>query len=123
MAFASTAYESQALNGLDASGTPVNLAAYVSLHSTPGPGSPNTGANELGSTTRQAETWTASSAGSAKTNVSALTFSTPGTTAASHFSTASAVTAGTFGLGGAFGSPVTATSITIAAGALSLSAS
>jgi hypothetical protein len=119
MALASTTYATQALNALDATGTPVNLAAFVQLHSA----SPSTtGANELTSTTRQACTWNAASAGS-KTNSSALTFTTPGTTAATHFGTFSAVSAGTYGIGGALSSSVTAVTITIAAGALSLAAS
>lgn len=126
MAFASTAYMSQALNSLDASGTPVNLAVYVSGHASPGPGSPNTGANEFPATggyARQATAWSSSSGGTAKTNNSALSFSTPGTVSMTHFSTVSAVTAGTFGLGGAFTTAVLAATITIAAGALSLTAS
>jgi hypothetical protein len=119
MALASTTYENQALNALDATGTPVNLAAFVQLHSA----SPSTtGANELGSTTRLACSWNAASGGS-KTNSSALTFTTPGTTAATHFGTWSAVSAGTFGIGGALSSSVTAVTITVAAGALTISAS
>jgi hypothetical protein len=47
-------------------------------------------------------------------------FSTAGSTAVTHFGTYSASTAGTYALGGALTSGVTAASITIAAGALSI---
>lgn len=117
MALASATAANQALDGLTGGAT--NLLAYVQLHSA-SPGT--TGANELGSTTRQACTWNAA-ASSAKTNSSALTFTTPGSTAATHFGGFSAVSAGTYGMGGALASSVTATTITVAAGALSLSAS
>lgn len=119
MALAGTQATNQALNGLDASGTPTNLIAFVQLH-TASPGT--TGANEMASVTRQACSWNAASAGS-KTNSSALTFTTPGTNAATHFGGFSAVSAGTYGIGGALSSNVTAVTITVAAGALTLSAS
>lgn len=105
----------QALDGL---ATPTNVLAYVAFHSAD---PSTTGANELASTTRQACSWNAAS-GRSKTNSSSMTFTTPGTTAATHFGTDSAVTAGTFGIGGALSSSVTATSITVAAGALTISA-
>jgi hypothetical protein len=117
MALASVTAENQALDSL--SGGTVNVLAYVQLNSA-SPGT--TGANESASTTRQACTWNAASGG-AKTNSSALTFTTPGTIANTYFSTFSAVTAGTYGIGGALTSSVTAATITIAAGALSLTAS
>lgn len=118
MALASTTYENQAANALDASGSPTNLAAYVSLHSA----SPSTtGANEMsgGSYARQACSWNAASGG-AKTNSSSLTFTTAGSTAVTHFGTFSASSAGTYGIGGALTSSVTAVTITIAAGALTI---
>lgn len=121
MALASTSYINQALNALDASGTPTNLAAYVSLHTaTPS----TTGASEAtgGGYARQACSWNAAASGS-KTNSSALTFTTAGATANTHFGTWSAVTVGTYGMGGAFTSSVTAVTITVAAGALTISAS
>lgn len=118
MALASVTAENQALNALDASGTPVNVAAFVSLHTAP-PGT--TGANEYAGVTRLACAWNAAAAGS-KTNSTALTFSTSGTTPVTHFGTWSAATAGTYGIGGALSSTVTAASVTIAAGALTLSA-
>ena len=116
MPLASTPAENQSLDGL--SGGATNLLGFVSLHSA-SPGT--TGANELTSTTRQAATWNAASGGS-KTNSSALTFTTPGTVAALYFGTFSLVSAGTFGIGGALTSSVQAVTITIAAGALALSA-
>lgn len=119
MALASTTAANQALDGL--SGGTVNVVAFVSLHS----GSPSTtGANELtgGGYVRQACSWNAAASGS-KTNSSALTFTTAGTIAATYFGTFSASTAGTYGIGGALTSAVTATTITVAAGALTLSGS
>jgi hypothetical protein len=123
MALASAAAANAALNGLDGTGNS-NVIPYVSLHSaTTG----TTGASEnanSGSYARQACSWNAA-ASSAKTNSSSLSFSTGGTVAVSYFGTWSSATygAGTFAIGGALASPVTATSITIAAGALSLGAS
>lgn len=121
MALAGSTATNQALNGLDASGTPTNLLAFIALHSaTPG----TTGASEFsgGGYARQAMTWNAASGGS-KTNSGTATFTTAGATAATHFSGWSAVTAGTYGIGGALTSSVTATTITVAAGALTITAS
>src|SRR4051794_3614954 len=112
----STTVANQALDSITGGAT--NCAAFVQLNSAD-PGT--TGASELGSTTRQAETWN-TAASRAKTNSGALSFTTPGTTAATHFSTWSAVSAGTFGISGALSSSVTAVTITVAAGALSLGA-
>lgn len=123
MALASAAAENAALNGLDGTGA-TNTIPDVSLHTA----SPSTtGANEnanSGSYARQVCTWNAASAG-AKTNSTALTFSTLGSVAVTHFGTWSSATygAGTYSIGGAFGSSVTAASITVASGAISLSAS
>jgi hypothetical protein len=123
MALASVAAENAALNGLDGTGS-TNVIPDVSLHTA----SPSTtGANEnanTGSYARQACSWNAASGGS-KTNSSSLTFATAGSVAVSHFGTWSSATygAGTFAIGGLLTSPVTAASITAAAGALSLSAS
>jgi hypothetical protein len=121
MALASTTAINQALNALDASGSPTNLLAFVSLHTA----SPSTtGANECADAgyARQACSWNAAS-GSAKTNSSSLTFTTLGSTAQTHFGASSAVSAGTYGMGGVLTSSVTAVSITVAAGAISLSGS
>lgn len=124
MALASTTAANQALNGLDASGTPTNLLLAVALHTA----SPSTtGANEnanTGSYARQACSWNAASGGS-KTNSSALTFTTAGSVAVTHFGGWSSATygAGTYGIGGALSASVTAVTITVAAGALTLSAS
>lgn len=128
MATASINYRNQALDALTASGTPVNLGAFVSLH-VGDPGSPvlgAAGANEnanTGSYARQACTWNAAS-GASKTNSSALTFTTAGSVAVTYFGTSSVVTynTGPFGIGGALTSSVTAVTITIAAGALTVSA-
>lgn len=129
MALASINAANQALNGLDASGTPTNLMGFVSLHSA-SPGAPvlnAAGANEnanTGSYARQACSWNAASGGS-KTNSSSLTFTTAGSVAVTHFGTSSVVTynTGPFGIGGALSSSVTAVTITVAAGALTLAAS
>lgn len=121
MALASATATNQALDGLGGSlpGSPANLLAFVQLHSaTPG----TTGASELASSTRQACTWNNAAAG-AKTNSTSLTFTTPGTVAATYFGTWSLVSAGVFGIGGALASSVTAVTITVAPGALSLGAS
>lgn len=114
----STNARNQALNGLDASGTPSNLMTHVNLN-TADPGT--TGANEATSA-RQACSWNAAASGQ-KTNSSALTFTGQAAgTAHTHFSTWSASSGGTFGISGALGSSVTAATITVAAGALVLSA-
>lgn len=122
MARASAAAENAALNGLDGTGS-TNVIPYVSLH-TGDPGT--TGASEnanSGSYARQACSWNAASGGT-KTNSSALTFATLGTVAVSYFGTWSSATygAGTYAIGGALNSSVTAASITVAAGAITLSA-
>jgi hypothetical protein len=121
MALASTTYVLQALDALTASGSPVNLASHVSLHTaTTG----TTGASEVtgGGYARQAMTWNAASGGT-KTNSGTATFTTAGSTANTHMGTWSASTAGTFGIGMPLSSNVTAVTITVAAGALTLSAS
>lgn len=122
MALASAAAENAALNGLDGTGN-TNVIPDVSLHTaTPG----TTGASEnanTGSYARQACSWNAASSGT-KTNSTALTFATAGSTAVTHIGTWSSATygAGNYAIGGALASSVTAASITIAAGAISLSA-
>lgn len=120
MALTSTTADNQGLDAL--SGGATNVIAFVSLHTA----SPSTtGANENAATggyARQACSWNAASGGS-KTNSSSLTFSTAGSTAVTYFGTFSASSAGTYGIGGALASSVTAASITIAAGAITLSAS
>lgn len=121
MALASVTAANQSLNALDASGTPTNLMAYVSLH-TATPSTTGASENSGGGYARQACTWNAASS-SSKTNSSALTFTTAGSTAITHFGTFSAVSAGTYGIGGALSSSVTAVTITVAAGALTLSSS
>ena len=109
----------QALDALGGTlpGTPVNVLAEVQL-ATGDPGT--TGANAATSTP-QACTWNAA-ANRSKTNATPLTFTgQSGATPVTHFFTRS--TGGTtIGISGALGSPVTATTITVAAGALTLSA-
>lgn len=122
MARASTAAANAALNGLAGVGN-TNVIPNVSLH-TGDPGT--TGANEnanTGSYARQACSWNTASGGT-MTNSSALTFATAGSVAVSYIGTWSSATygAGTYAIGAALGSAVTAASITIAAGAISLSA-
>lgn len=109
-----------ALNGLDGTGS-TNVIGFVALHTadpTTTGGSEATG----GGYARQACSWNVA-ASSAKTNSSALTFSTTGVTANTHFAGWSAVSAGDYGIGGALASSVTAASVTVAAGALSIGAS
>lgn len=123
MARASVTAENAALNGLAGTGS-TNVIPDVSLH-TADPGT--TGASEnanTGSYARQACSWNAASAGS-MTNSTALTFSTAGSTAVTYFGTWSSATygAGTYAIGGALTAGVTATSISIAAGGITLSAS
>ena len=123
MARASAAAENAALNGLDGTGGS-NVIPDVALHvGDPG----TTGASEnanAGSYARQACSWNAASGGS-KTNSTSLTFSTAGSVQVTHFGTWSSATygAGNYAIGGALTAGVTATSITIAAGAITLSAS
>lgn len=125
MALASGTAEAAALNGLSGTGS-TNVIPDVSLHTaTPG----TTGASEnanSGSYARQACSWNAANTGTgAMTNSSSLTFSTLGAVAVTHIGTWSSATygAGTYAIGAALGSSVTATSITIASGAITLSAS
>ncbi len=111
----------QALDSLGAAlTTPTNVISHVQLN-TADPGT--TGANES-TATRQACSWNgATLATRQKTNSTSLTFTGQASgTAITHFSTWSAATAGTFGISGALGSPVTAGTITVAAGALVLQA-
>lgn len=123
MALASAAAENAALNGLAGVGS-TNVIPDVSLHTaTPG----TTGASEnanSGSYARQACSWNTASSGS-MTNSTALTFSTGGSVAVTHVGTWSSATygAGTYAIGAALASSVTSATITIAAGAITLSAS
>jgi hypothetical protein len=106
----------QALDSL--SGGTTNVLAYFQLN-TADPGT--TGASEAAST-RQACSYSAAASRS-KTNTSTLTMTGQGnSTANTHFSTWSASTSGTFGISGALGSSVTASTITVAPGAIVLSA-
>lgn len=123
MALASAAAENAALNGLSGSGS-TNVIPFVSLHSAT---TSTTGASEnanTGSYARQACAWNAASGG-AMTNSSSLSFSTAGSVAVTYVGTWSSGTyaGGTFAIGAALGASVTAATITVAGGAISLSAS
>ena len=104
----------QALDGLL---TPVNVLAFTNLNTA----DPVTTGVSESAATRQASTWNAAATRN-KTNSGAMTFAPAAGVANTHFSTWSAVTAGTFGISGTLGSAVTASSVTVAAGALVLSA-
>lgn len=113
---------SQALNSLDASvGSGLtNYMGFVSQHTA----APNaSGSNEKSGTTRQAAAWSASSAGSAKTNTGALTLTNDGTVPITDLGTWTLVSGGVFGVVLHLTSPVQATSIAVAIGALSESGS
>lgn len=116
---ASSTAENASLNGLDGTGS-TNVIGFTSLH-TADPGT--TGASENAATggyARQATTWNAASGGT-KTNSSALSFSTLGSVAVAYFGEWTLVSAGVYSIGGALGSSVTAATITVAAGAITLS--
>lgn len=99
--------------------------AYVSLH-TADPGT--TGASEVsgGSYARVAVAWNAASGGSVA-NSGALSLNLPASTTAAYFGIWSAATLGTYYIGGALNPSVTtgssAGTVTVAAGALTVSAS
>jgi hypothetical protein len=123
MALASTTATNAALDGLGGTGS-TNLMTHVALHTaTTGTTGTNENAN-TGSYARQACSWNAAAAG-AKTNSTALTFSTAGSVAVTHVGMWNSATyaGGSFAIGAALGASVTATTITIAAGAISLTAS
>jgi hypothetical protein len=117
VALLSVTGEDQALDSLD--GGTVNVLAFVSCHT----GTTGTsGTNEYSGVTRQACSWNAAGSG-AKTNSTALTFTTDGLTPVTHLGTFSASTSGTFGIGSPLGASVTAVTVTVASGADSLTAS
>lgn len=113
MARASAAFESLALNATD------TLLNKVDLNSSDPTTVGTTGA--LGSQ-QSPGTWTTSTSGSARTNGTAMTFTTGGSTAYGFFSTWNSAGTG-YGIGGALSASVTAVTITVAIGALSISAS
>ena len=119
MARASNTALNQALDAL--SGGATNVLAYVALH-TGDPGTTGASENSGGGYARQACSWNAA-ASAAKTNSTALTFTTAGVTPITYLAGWSAVTVGTYGIGAALTSAVTAATITVAAGAISFSAS
>lgn len=113
---ASTTALNQGLDGLTGTVSGTNVMAFASLH-TAAPSS--AGSNEYAGVTRQSCSWNAASGG-AKTNSSSLSFTTSGSTAVTDVGTFSASTSGTFGIALHLSSTVTATTITVAAGALSI---
>jgi hypothetical protein len=98
---------------------------FISLHTA----SPSTtGANEVtgGTYARVAVTWAAASGGSVSNNGSSLSINLPTGVTATHFGVWSASSAGTYYLGGALTASVgggSAATVTIAAGAITVSAS
>lgn len=122
MARASAAGENAALAGLSGTGS-TNVMTHTALHvSDPG----TTGAGETansGSYARQAIAWAAPSGGT-MANSGTGTFSTLGTIAVTHFGEWNSATyaGGAYAIGGLLGASVTAASITVAAGALTVSA-
>lgn len=123
MALASANATNAALNGLAGVGN-TNVITHVALHvSSPGTDGSNENANS-GSYARQACSWNAASGGS-MTNSSALSFSTLGSVQVTHIGCWNSATygGGNYAIGAALTAGVTATSITIAAGAITLSAS
>ena len=113
----SQAAANQVLDALANVAPSVNYLTAVNLNSAD-PGT--TGASE--SATRQACSWNAA-ATRAKTNSSALTFApTVPATPNTHWSSWSQTSGGVFGISGALTSNVTAASVTVAAGALSIGA-
>lgn len=106
----------QGLDGLGGTVSGTNLLGFVSCH-TAAPSS--SGSNEYAGVTRQAMTWNAA-ATHAKTNSGTATFTTSGASAVTDIGTFSLVTAGVFGIALHLSSSVTATTITVAAGALSI---
>lgn len=116
---ASDALLNQALDAVSGTAATVNYVAFASCH-TAAPN--NAGSNEYAGVTRQAETWNAGST-HAKTNAGALSFTTSGSTAVTDIGTWTLVSAGVFGIGIHLSSSVTATTITVAAGALNLAGS
>lgn len=123
MARASAAATNAALNGLDGTGS-TNTMTHTALHVTD-PGTTGAGENaNAGSYARQATTWNAASGGT-KTNSTALTFNTAGSVAVPYFGTWNSGTyaGGAYSIGGALAVAVTAGTITVASGGLSMSAS
>lgn len=120
MARASALATNNAIAGVFAAAqpTPSTTNTWVSLH-TADPGA--TGASEYAGVTRQ-QFSVGSPSGGAVSNTATMTFTTSGATPVTHVGTWDAVTAGNYRIGAALGTPVTATSITFAPGAVSFTA-
>lgn len=118
MPLASTTAVNAALNGLAGVGV-TNVIPFVSLHTSPGPGT--NGANEYPGVVRQACNWNPASGGS-MTNSSSMTFSTSGLLQVTSIGTWTQASAGSFSIGAPLSSSVTSASIVIAPGAVSIGA-
>jgi hypothetical protein len=118
MALASAAAENGALSGIIAL-----TGHFMSLHSA---STSTTGANEIGTTTRQSVTWGTPSGGSAA-NTNSISLALAASTTASHEGDWSLVSAGTFYIGAALSPSITtgasAGTVTIAIGAATMGAS
>lgn len=116
-----------ALNGLDGTGN-TNTMGFGSLHTaSPGTSTATAAANEnanSGSYARLAATYNAASS-SAKTNASSETYTTGGTVQVTHTGRWNSGTygGGAYSVGAALASGITAVTIVIASGGLSLAAS
>lgn len=112
----SPTFANQALDA--GTGGATNLMGFISQH-TADPGT--TGASEYASTTRLAMTWNAA-ASRAKTNSGTATLANSGATPVTDLGTWSLVSSGVFGATLHLASSITAASIGVAAGALSIAA-
>lgn len=121
MARASNLATNNAIAGVFAAAqpTPSTTNTWVSLH-TADPGT--TGASEYAGVTR-IQFSVGSPASGAIANTATMTFTTSGATAVPYIGSWDALTTGNYRIGAALASPVTAVTITFAAGAISFSAS
>ncbi len=115
MALMAPADANAAMNAVLVSATTYHAAAH-----TASPGT--TGANETTSSTRGGFTVGAAADGKVS-NAASITIGTAGTAAITHIGVWSAATTGSYKIGAALSSSVTAASITVAAGALTFTAS
>lgn len=121
MARASSLATNNAIAGVFAATqpTPSTTNTWVSLHT----GDPGiTGATEYAGVTRIQFSVGAPSAG-AVANTATMTFTTSGASSVTYIGSWDAVTSGNYRIGAQLGSPVTASSIQFAVGAISFSAS
>lgn len=121
MARASNLATNNAIAGVFAAAqpTPSTTNTWVSLH-TGDPGT--TGANEYSPAVTRIQFSVGSPSSGAIANTATMTFTTNGASAVTYIGAWDAVTAGNYRIGAALASPVTATSIAFAAGAISFTA-